>query len=80
MRLSPLKNCIKECVHNTHTQNLPSQMEVALYATLYAAYTVDTVDTVYIIGTVETVYTVDTVDTVYTIQTTLHFLNSNMYA
>ena len=45
MRLSPLKNCIKECVHNTHTQNIPSEMEVAPRYTLLTLLTLLTLFT-----------------------------------
>ena len=45
----------------------------------YAAYTVDTVDTVVMVYTVDMVYT-DTIETVYNIQTALHCLNSLKYA
>ena len=46
---------------------IPSEMKEALYA----AYTVDTDDTVLMVYTV---------DTAFTIQTALHCLNSSMYA
>ena len=52
---------------------IPSEMKVALYA----AYTVDTDETVHMVYTVLMVYTVDTA---FTIQTALHCLNSSIYA
>ena len=51
--------------HAVMRKKIPSEMEVATRCTLHSAYTV---------------YTVHIVYTAYTLQTTLHCLNSSMYA